>query len=273
MESKLSDKSFELSVLGAFLIMICCFIIEFIVYIPFGILSETMCFSSNKILELIVAILKDLIPKVVMTIVLLKIIRENYKPNFNIKYIEKFNFKMLLCTVFLMLGLFLWLQSSIGIILEKIPMPESFEKIFEEVSENPYIMVISLIIIGPIFEEILMRGIILEGFLNKYKPATAIIISSIMFGAMHLNIPQFINGTIIGLFLGMIYYKTRSLVLSIVAHMINNTIASLEIQRNIISFSIGTVIFITAVIFFQIYIRELKYVDVNSQENSISSKG
>ncbi len=45
-----------------------------------------------------------------------------------------------------------------------------------------------------------MRGIILEGFLNNYKPATAIIISSIMFGAMHLNIFQFVNATIGGLF-------------------------------------------------------------------------
>ncbi len=87
-----------------------------------------------------------------------------------------------------------------------------------------------------------------------------------MFGAMHLNIPQFINGTIIGLFLGMIYYKTRSLVLSIVAHAVNNAIPILNIQLNIISFFVGAVIFITAVIFFQRYIRELKYVDVNSQE-------
>ncbi len=163
MESKLSDKSFELSVLGALIIMICCFVIEFIVYIPFGILSETMYINSHKYLELIVAILKDLTPKIVMTIVLLKIIRENYKPNFNIKYIEKFNFKMLLCTVFLMLGLFLWLQSSMGIIVEKIPMPESFEKIFEEMAKNPYVMVISLIIIAPIFEEILMRGSYFRG--------------------------------------------------------------------------------------------------------------
>lgn len=86
-------------------------------------------------------------------------------------------------------------------------------------------MVISFIIVAPIFQKILMRGIIIEGFLNKYKPATAIIISSIMFGAIHLNIFQFVNAKIGGLFLGVIYYKTRFLVLCIVAHMINNMIA------------------------------------------------
>ncbi|WP_242969990.1 hypothetical protein [Clostridium botulinum] len=57
-----------------------------------------------------------------------------------------------------------------------------------------------------------------------------------------------------------------------VAHMVNNAIPILGIQRNIISFFIGVVIFIIAVIFFQKYIRELKYVDVNSQENSVPSK-
>ncbi|WP_242831657.1 CPBP family intramembrane glutamic endopeptidase [Clostridium botulinum] len=160
-----------------------------------------------------------------------------------------------------------------GLIVGKIPMPESFEKIFEEISENPYVMVISLIIIAPIFEEILMRGIILEGFLNKYKPVTAIIASSIIFGAMHLNIPQFINATVIGMFLGMLYYKTRSLALCIVVHMLNNAIASLGIQLNAISFFIGAIIFIISGIFFQRYIRELKCVDINFEEKSISSKG
>lgn len=156
--------------------------------------------------------------------------------------------------------------------IRKIPVSESWEKVFEDISKNPYLMFISFIIIAPIFEEILMRGIILEGFLNRYKPATAIIISSIMFGAMHLNIFQFVNATIGGLFLGVIYYKTRSLVLCIVAHMINNLIPILGIQRNIISFFIGAIIFIIAAIFFQKYIKELKYIDINSQENSVSSK-
>ncbi|WP_315118506.1 hypothetical protein [uncultured Clostridium sp.] len=55
--------------------------------------------------------------------------------------------------------------------------------------------------------------------------------------------------------------------------MLNNTIAGLGIQHNISSFFVGAVIFIISVIFFQRYIRELEHVDVNFQENSISSKG
>ncbi|MCW6092561.1 CPBP family intramembrane metalloprotease [Clostridium sporogenes] len=273
MESKLSDKGLQLSVVGALLIIICDFILELLVGIPFEILSEIIHVNSyNKSLELIVGILKEVVPNILVIIIILSVIREDYKPNFKIRYAEKFNFKLLLCTIFLMLGFFFWFHSSIGMMIRKIPVSESWEKVFEDILKNPYLMFISFIIIAPIFEEILMRGIILEGFLNKYKPVTAIIISSIMFGAMHLNIFQFVNATIGGLFLGVIYYKTRSLVLSIVAHMVNNAIPILGIQRNIISFFIGAIIFIIAAIFFQKYIRELKYVDVNSQENSVSSK-
>ncbi|WP_159036265.1 hypothetical protein [Clostridium botulinum] len=65
----------------------------------------------------------------------------------------------------------------------------------------------------------------------------------------------------------------RSLALYIVAHMLNNAVASLGIQLNAISFFIGAIIFIISGIFFQRYIRELKCVDINFEENSISSKG
>ncbi|KOR26823.1 CPBP family intramembrane glutamic endopeptidase [Clostridium sp. L74] len=273
MESKLSDKALQLSVVGALLIIISDFILELLVGIHFEILSEIIHVNSyNKSLELIVGILKEVVPNILAIIIILKVIREDYKPNFKIKYAEKFNFKLLLCTIFLMLGFFFLFHSSIGMMIRKIPVSESWKKVFEEILQNPYLMFISFIIIAPIFEEILMRGIILEGFLNRYKPATAIIISSVMFGAIHLNLPQFVNATILGLFFGVIYYKTRSLVLSMVAHMLNNVMAILGIERNIISFFIGAIIFIIAVIFFQKYIRELKYVDVNSYENSVSSK-
>ncbi|MEW9095401.1 MAG: CPBP family intramembrane glutamic endopeptidase [Clostridiaceae bacterium] len=272
MKSKVSKKKFKLSVFGALgMIIVYKIIIAFIIKIPFYMLSETMYVNSNKVLELIVAILDELVSNVIIVVFLLKKIRKDYEPNFKIRYIEKFNFKLLLCTVFFMLGLYLWLQSSIGIMIGKIPVSKFVEETFKEFVKNPYLMVISGVIIGPIFEEIFMRGIILEGFLNEYKATTAIIASSLIFGLIHLNIHQFINATIIGLFLGMMYYKTRSLILCIVAHMLNNAIASLGIQHNIVSFFVGAVIFIISVIFFEKYIRELEHFDANFQEDSISS--
>ncbi|MCW6073976.1 CPBP family intramembrane metalloprotease [Clostridium sporogenes] len=70
-------------------------------------------------------------------------------------------------------------------------------------------------------------------------------IISIIFGLIHLNIPQCINATIIGIFLGVIYYTTRSLVLRIVGYMVNSIIFVLDIPSNIISFFVGAVIFLS----------------------------
>ncbi|WP_315970309.1 CPBP family intramembrane glutamic endopeptidase [Clostridium botulinum] len=129
-------------------------------------------------------------------------------------------------------------------------------------------MFILQIIIAPIFEEIVLRGIILEGFLNKYKPITSIIVSSVIFGLWHGNIPQFITATILGILVGIIYYKTRSTVLCIVSHILNNGLTFLYINFNIRTFFIGAVIFIISGILLEKYIRELKYDGTN-----ISSAG
>ena len=271
-KNEVTESNFELSVLGALAIAMFIVAAYYFFPIPFNRMLETTYVNSNKVLELALNVLRDLISKGLIIIFILKIIRADIEPSFKIRYIEKFNFKILLCTAFFILGFFMWFQNSIGIMIIKGLLSKEVIEAAAKDTENLYQIFILEVIIAPIFEEILMRGIILEGFLNRYKPATAIIISSIMFGAMHLNIFQFVNATIGGLFLGVIYYKTRSLVLCIVAHMINNLIPILSIQRNIISFFIGAIIFIIAAIFFQKYIKELKYIDINSQENSVSSK-
>ena len=74
-------------------------------------------------------------------------------------------------------------------------------------------------------EELIFRGIILDGLLRRYSPMKSIIISSVLFGIVHLNPWQFISAFIIGLFSGWVYYRTRKLTLSIIIHFINNLIA------------------------------------------------
>jgi membrane protease YdiL (CAAX protease family) len=182
---------------------------------------------------------------------ILKKIKSEYEEDFKLKYVGKFNVKLLVLTICIMSAYYLWYHSSIGIVTDKIPMPKFIEKGFENLTANPYSAVISIMIWGPIFEEILMRGIILEGFLDKYKPWKAIVASAVIFGAIHFNITQFINATLIGIIFGVIYYKTRSLLLCIIGHMLNNTLAFIvdytNFAPNLISFTIGIIIFILAV--------------------------
>ncbi|ACA54578.1 CPBP family intramembrane metalloprotease [Clostridium botulinum] len=267
-KSEVTENNFELSVLGALAIMMFTVVAVNFLPIHFNMMLETTYVNSHKVLELVLKVLGDIILKGLAIIFILKIIRADIEPSFKIKYIEKFNFKILLCTAFFILGFFMWFQNSIGIMLTKVLVSKETIEAFAELGQNPYQIFILQIIMAPIFEEIVLRGIILEGFLNKYKPITSIIVSSVIFGLWHGNIPQFITATILGILVGIIYYKTRSTVLCIVSHILNNGLTFLYINFNIRTFFIGAVIFIISGILLEKYIRELKYDGTN-----ISSAG
>lgn len=110
-------------------------------------------------------------------------------------------------------------------IVNSIPMPEFMENVFLEfANQNGLFSFIAIVIAAPVLEELVFRGIILNGLLRRYSPAKSILISSIQFGIVHLNPWQFISALIIGVFSGWVYYRTGKLTLSILIHMVNNLI-------------------------------------------------
>ena len=111
-------------------------------------------------------------------------------------------------------------------IVSSLPMPESIKEIFLELgNKNGVFSFIAIVIAAPVIEELIFRGIILNGLLRKYSPIKSIIISSILFGIAHLNPWQFISAFLIGIFSGWVYYRTRKLSLSILIHLVNNLFA------------------------------------------------
>ncbi|MFN8356239.1 MAG: type II CAAX endopeptidase family protein [Spirosomataceae bacterium] len=115
-------------------------------------------------------------------------------------------------------------------IVEAIPMPEVIRKMFEDLFKNTLVSFALISIIGPIMEELLMRGIILKGFLQRYTPQQSILWSALLFGVIHLNPWQFITAFMMGLVLGWIYYKTNSLWPCIFAHILNNSLSSIVVM-------------------------------------------
>jgi len=77
-------------------------------------------------------------------------------------------------------------------------------------------------IFAPIFEEWLCRGMVLRGLLTKMKPTSAIVVSALFFAVIHANPWQALNAFLIGLVMGYVYYKTGSLVLTMIIHFVNN---------------------------------------------------
>jgi uncharacterized protein len=127
---------------------------------------------------------------------------------------------------FVIIGTIALLFGIISPIGELIPMSDSVKKAFYEMAgQNGISAFILLVIAAPVLEELIFRGIILEGLIRNYSPLKSILISSFLFGLVHLNPWQFVTGFFIGIFIGWIYYKTRSLTFAIIIHASANLIA------------------------------------------------
>ena len=262
MENQGRKGKFELSVLGAvWMVILYTRIIPIFIGVPFRLIYEAIPFGNMENTKEIIEILGGGILRVIIVVLVLKSIKKSIDNNFEIKYFGKLNYKLLFSAMLLIGGYYLLYESSIGIVINKIPKSSIMEETFTKMFLNPYSAFISMAIIGPIFEEIFMRGIILAGLLNRYSPRKAIIASALIFGAWHLNIHQFVDATLAGLILGMIYYKTNSLILCIAAHMANNAIAVTmeytEHSFNMITFFIGGLIFVGSTMLFFRYLKEL----------------
>ncbi|WP_027378295.1 CPBP family intramembrane glutamic endopeptidase [Chryseobacterium daeguense] len=107
---------------------------------------------------------------------------------------------------------------------------EFFSRLMEQLTDDPVVMIITAVICAPVFEEIIFRGIIQKGLINKgVKPWTAIVFASIIFGLVHANPWQFVGAVLLGCVLGLVYYKTKSLLLPMLLHGFNNLCSTLLI--------------------------------------------
>lgn len=89
------------------------------------------------------------------------------------------------------------------------------------------------VIIAPIAEETLYRGLAIH-LLKPYGKGMAVIISSLVFGLMHANIPQAVNAFCFGLVMGTITVSCNSVIPTIVMHMLNNALAQIPDVADII---------------------------------------
>jgi len=104
-------------------------------------------------------------------------------------------------------------------------MLADYLQMFEGIS--PMALLVGGVIVGPICEEIIFRGVILEGLSKKYSATMAIVFSALIFGLIHLQPLQIFGAFFAGLVLGWIYLKTQSLWVVIALHVVNNAFSFL----------------------------------------------
>lgn len=81
---------------------------------------------------------------------------------------------------------------------------------------------INVVLLGPIFEEIFFRGVILNYLRNKYLIWISILICSLLFALIHGNILLVVSTFIPSLLFSYVYYKTNDLKYPILLHSLVN---------------------------------------------------
>lgn len=132
-------------------------------------------------------------------------------------------------------NLYLWTAvAAIGLLIFNVavefylPLPEEPDvmETLLQMMQNP-VGILSVCLIGPLAEEVIFRGAIERRLLEKnWNPWFAIVISALFFAVAHFNFAQGFTATIIGIFMGWVYYRTRSIWPTVVIHVVNNTTAT-----------------------------------------------
>ena len=85
-------------------------------------------------------------------------------------------------------------------------------------------MFLSIGIFGPFVEEVVFRGFFLQSYQRTGRIIASMILSSILFGLMHMNFNQVAYGAVMGLMLALLVEATGSVLTSFIAHATFNSI-------------------------------------------------
>ena len=156
-------------------------------------------------------------------------------------YREGFSAKQLVL-VFVIMAVSLPMVSVLGELNQAIPLPKRMVDIVNKMEDNyntqaqamatmrsfgEYVFAMVVMALFPaVFEETFFRGG-MQQVLNAWfeKPLAAIIVTSILFSAMHISWYGFLPRFALGMVLGLLFHYSRSIWLNIIAHFLHNGLA------------------------------------------------
>ena len=143
-----------------------------------------------------------------------------------LKFSQVFGVKSLVAAIAGSLGFFFAINAALTLAEMLIPWAmEEYHQLVElsGLGSDTVITVVYAICLGPILEELVFRGVVFS-FLEKsnIKPVFTILITAVLFGFVHMNIVQGVYAAALGIFLGFMRYKYRSIMITILAHIVLN---------------------------------------------------
>ena len=117
-------------------------------------------------------------------------------------------------------GISFWFPNLVESILNNDLVASAHETAYPRLTH--LLQIFMVVAAAPVVEEFLFRGIILHRWAEKWGPSKALWSSAFLFGVLHAN---FVGLTMFGLVMGLLYLRTRTLIVPIVCHAFNNAIA------------------------------------------------
>ncbi len=164
-----------------------------------------------------------------------------YEYSFSKLYSFKlFNPLYLIPIILVTCGFSILLSELNNVIQFFVPIPPMWREIFTSVGSTKSGMIPSILtlsIIAPLTEELLFQGLFLKSFLTKMTKSNAIVLSSLLFAILHLNLWQFAGAFLMGILLANMYIEFKSLLPCLIVHSIYNFLPTLS--RDILSINIS----------------------------------
>lgn len=140
---------------------------------------------------------------------------------------DSLGFRRVKCTTLLMTVLFTYLCMPLVTVLNAITMlfaDNAVASMQDGIYEVGFPLMLLLIgIYGPFCEEFVFRGVIFRGYQKSGSTFWAIVLSSFLFGLMHLNINQAVYALVLGIFMALLVEATGSLWSSVLCHIVFNS--------------------------------------------------
>ena len=150
----------------------------------------------------------------------------------NVFPIKGFNLLIIPAMIMAFEGLQYFLN-EINIQMDKVlPPPAWFMELFARLFDSDLGVwggILRIVVIAPIVEELIFRGVIIAGFMRNYKVGYAIFFSALLFALFHLNPWQFPATFLLGLVLGWVRIRTGSILACIAGHAIHNGLIFLTV--------------------------------------------
>ncbi len=92
------------------------------------------------------------------------------------------------------------------------------------------LLLLAFPVLSAICQEIAFRGFIQTGLMRRFRPRSAVVLCSFLFALWHMNVFLFIPAFFLGMVLGLITLRSKSLVPAILFHFLHDTVLLASIK-------------------------------------------